>query len=1172
MFDEQSFVSRLESADADELGDLLKRPTQDEEKALRSYFGDERYQRVRARALKTAVRRGLRDPIGNVVVLHGIMGSELSSYSRAGASVQLWVKVVQIMNGALVKLRLGEDGRSECDPAIEVRPSGVMKRHYGDLLLTLAERWRVRAFWFDWRKDLRVAAAELEAQIKSNFDEDAPVHLVAHSMGGLVARTFAKAYPRRWETMWDKTGKGRIGGRLIMLGTPNHGSFSVPQVITGLDALVRKLALLDLTHSRSELLDVFTSFPGLYQMLPSPLVDAEFEKLYEAGTYAEQKVPQALLDRAHKHHEFLSEVVDHDRMVYVAGTNQATFSGVTDFERLSSLDGYQISFDGDGRVPHALGVLDAGGRPIPTYYVELPHGELSADEAVLNAVRDLLDDGKTSVLDHRPPPLPAALKRAQGANPDLLQAAEEQQEMDLRELETIAIGLRARVEDGRDGRSTFYSSSQERAVEEILTRGFLTWSDEELEKRPRDAGFPPPEIEIRLEVGGITDIDRSTTQDLPADALAVGHYIGVKPQAAELALDTAISAAFPGQTKAEDGLLAQFGERGIIHGERGQIYFLPDPRARGTETRRLIAVVGMGYPGRFGVPELTVASRELCWSLGRMGRLHLATVLIGAGNNNIPAGEAIDAWIRGVKHALTGSKADEGRRLRRITFVEDDPRKVREIDEALWAAKLELEGRKRLIIKYKRVNETLGSRKLAELRAKARRSAMEAAEHVLDPIDSGVTALQPTRVTLGLEGSTYRFGAITEDASLPERAVKLDPKLVHVANDELAAEWRPLMQQERGRLMEQLLVPHDLRPHLAGIAPLVMVLDSTTARIHWEMVAQARAPVDWPSEGSLREEELARAFLGTSRGFTRQLITAFAPAPQPPPPARRVLRVLVVADPARNARLPGAEEEGVEVADVFNAFNSTWGPKSESSVEVVALLGPSEASRTHVLRHLMLRSYDVLHFAGHCMYDEEDRERQGWIFGGGETPELLSPNELNRIDRIPKFVFSNACESGITPDRSEERNAALAPGFAESFFARGVANFVCTAWPVDDGAAREFALELYSRLLGLQRDPDRPGSFRCRRPEPMHTAMREARLAIFGSPGGARTWGAYQHYGNPFFQLFDARTIASVVAPERIKSRKEHQTESQRDTDLNATLAERATEGQQAIPGKSHAV
>ena len=1157
MFDEPGFIARLESADATEFSDLLKRPTRDEEKALRSYFGEDRYQRLRAKALRTSLRRGLGEPVGNVVVLHGAMGSELSAYSRSGSTEHLWARVVQIMNGGLAKLKLDEEGRMESDSSISVRPSGFMKRHYGDLLLAISERWRVHAFRYDWRKDLRVAAAELEAQIRRNFDDGVPIHLIAHSMGGLVARTFAKSYPRRWETMWDKHGNGKAGGRLIMLGTPNHGTFTVPQVITGAEGIVTKLALLDLTHTKNELLDVFSTFPGLYQLLPSPFIDGAYEQFYTANTYGERKVPQGLLDRARTHHEFLRDVVDPGRMTYIAGASQPTFNGVKDFGLLSSLEGYEITFEGDGRVPHALGLLFSDGVAVPTYYVDVSHGELSANDRVLDGVRDLLETGATSALDNRPPSLPA--KRGRGDDEEsaqrrLLQLVEDQNRRDLDELETVALGLRARVHDvaARGNTSTFYLSSQERAVEELLTRGFLTWSDEDVDKRAADVGFPPAAVEIRLVVGGIDELDDVVPREVPPDAIAVGHYIGVKPQAAEAALDRAISPELPGQPELEDGVLAQFGERGIIHGERGQIYFLPDPRVQGAKQQRLIAVVGMGYPGRFGVPELTVAARELCWSLGRMGKSHLATVLIGAGNNNIPAHEAVDAWIRGLKHALTGSKADEERRLKVITFVEEDPRKVREIDDALEAARLDLAGRKRLKIKYRRIEETIGSHGLAELRATARRRASDEAEQAFESGDDRQDLLQPTRVTLGLEGSTYRFGAITEDASLPERAIKLDPKLVQIANDELAAEWRPLLQHERGRLMEQLLVPEDLRPHLAGNAPLVMVLDSTTARIHWEMVAQ-RAPVDWPGESSPKGDDLARAFLGTSRGFTRQLMTPFAPAPQPPPPARRVLRVLIVADPAEDARLPGAEQEGVEVADLFEGFNSAWG-SSESSVEVVTLLGPTEATRTHVLRHLMLRSYDMLHFAGHCVYDENDSERQGWVFGGGDPSDLLSPNELNRIDRIPKFVFSNACESGITPDRSEERTAGLAPGFAESFFARGVANFVCTAWPVNDGAAREFALELYSHLLGIRRDPDRPGHFTCETPLPMHAAMRQARLAIFGSRGGARTWGAYQHYGNAFFQLFDPRTIDATSPRERRRSRRRAHV----DSGLTETLAREA--------------
>ena len=291
-----------------------------------------------------------------------------------------------------------------------------------------------------------------------------------------------------------------------------------------------------------------------------------------------------------------------------------------------------------------------------------------------------------------------------------------------------------------------------------------------------------------------------------------------------------------------------------------------------------------------------------------------------------------------------------------------------------------------------------------------------------------------------------------------------------------------------------------------------MMLDSTIARIHWEMVAQPEITLGegGSSEAARQSGEESEfdpnRFLGTARGFTRQLRTTFAPPPEPPPPPRRIMRVLVVADPAEDAHLPGAEEEGVEVADLFESFNVAYENLSSNRVEVVRLFGPYSATRTTVLRHLMLRSYDVLHFAGHCTYDD-DPAASGWVFSGGQ---LISPNELSRIDRIPKFVFSNACESGITPDRSEQRSPELAPSFAESFFARGVQNFVCTAWPVNDLAARDFAKRLYTGLLGLDG----------KEVEPIHQAMREARLEIFPKDYGVRTWGAYQHYGNPYFRLF----------------------------------------------------
>lgn len=618
-------------------------------------------------------------------------------------------------------------------------------------------------------------------------------------------------------------------------------------------------------------------------------------------------------------------------------------------------------------------------------------------------------------------------------------------------------------------------------------------------------------------------LDSLSTVGAPIDAVAVGHYSGGKPYGAMKALDIQISAAIDGAESSlpdqgerpeRDLLLTQYTQRGTIRGELAQLFLLQDPRVEGVAKDRILAVAGMGVPGRFGVPELTVLARELCWTLGRMGKQHLATLLIGGGRNNLETNDAVSAWIRGIKYALTGVEKPQQRTLKEITFVEIDPRRVLYIDEALRKEQQKLHDRKRMVVEYRHLSH--------KERESLRRSAQEYVAAMWTNSPDSATELSPTRITVGLDAQTYHFGAIASDASIPEREIALDPTLVMRANDELAAEGDANRQLQLGEFMERLLIPEDLRSVFATEAPLVMMLDSTTARIHWELLAH-KDPLQTFDQASLANDR-KYSFWGTSRGFTRQLRTRFAPPPEPPPPAQRILRVLVVADPAEDAHLAGAEEEGIAVADLFEHFNIVQA-SSRNRVEVVRLFGPSEATRTAVLRHLMMRTYDVLHFAGHCTYNEKDQLASGWVFTGGHC---LSVNEFRRIDRIPKFIFSNACESGITPDRSEERSVALAPSFAESFFERGVSNFVCTAWPVDDRSARDFALTLYAGLLGLTTDADpkvgglldcdhyRPGAFK-----PMHQAMRDARCAIADPPNDIRTWGAYQHYGNPYFYLFD---------------------------------------------------
>ena len=608
---------------------------------------------------------------------------------------------------------------------------------------------------------------------------------------------------------------------------------------------------------------------------------------------------------------------------------------------------------------------------------------------------------------------------------------------------------------------------------------------------------PPVSIAISIFHGGIEQTGGPLAK---ADAISVGHYVGVAPQNAELAIDQAITAALEKkkieELSSEKGIITSLCRRGVIVGELGQNFFLPDPR----DAKRVIVIAGMGRPGMFREAELTVLTRELVWSLGRAGRKNLCTVLIGSGAGNLETPDAMRAWLRGIRRALYDAQSHSEPQIRSVTFVEFNEANLVRLHSALQNAveTFANDSEGALKIEYTPpTNETL--RRLRKV------AGNEAAKKARVDLRKSFTALtgsapdpEPIRLTIQLQDDTFQFAALTADASVPQRDTRIDPALVDEANNQLPTAESFAKQLDHGNLLARFLLPTDMRDLIfKQNASIVLALDATTARIHWEMLADQAA-------GSIADFT-SEHFLVTLFGLTRQLRTTFAQLPEPPIISGRPLRVLVVADPDEDAPLPGAQEEGEAVAAIFEEF----GREPNRQVEVVRLFGPGQATRVAVLDQLINSRFDMMHYAGHCFFDEKNPQLSGWVFTGGK---VLSANELSRIDRVPRFMFSNACESGITPDRASARNALMAPSFAEAFFARGVANFICTAWPIDDTAALEFSRRFYRGILGL-RGAGVPA-------EALHEAMREARreIAVLG-PGGMQTWGAYQHYGDPNLRL-----------------------------------------------------
>lgn len=83
-------------------------------------------------------------------------------------------------------------------------------------------------------------------------------------------------------------------------------------------------------------------------------------------------------------------------MTYIAGCNQETLTGLR-------IDGpgmfeFDTTLKGDGRVPHALGLLPG----VPIYYVDEIHGDLQKHEQVLEAMDEILRTGKSGALPTEP--------------------------------------------------------------------------------------------------------------------------------------------------------------------------------------------------------------------------------------------------------------------------------------------------------------------------------------------------------------------------------------------------------------------------------------------------------------------------------------------------------------------------------------------------------------------------------------------------------------------------------------------------------------------------------------------------------------------------------------------------------------------------------------------------
>jgi hypothetical protein len=1036
-----------------------------------------------------------------VVLVPGIMGSELSV-----GDDRLWLSPWRLAQGAFDQLRLGGE------PADPVATAGeVLCLGYRSALDRLARRYHMVAFPYDWRQDVRVAADRLRTLLETLLDDEdlaaagVPLHVVAHSMGGLVTRQAldgdgpqADAPGPAAEPLLQRL--AARGGRVVLLGTPNQGSLATPLALIGRHPVISVLSRVDVRRSLAEWLDVLWTFPGIVQLLPRPDLSGDVDGgnpvrwLYETTRWRGRPADrtEVLMAAATRLHEQLGRTDGH-------GLHLILGDGVTTPVAIRPVgsDGFEVAMAdaGDGTVARRCGALE-GARTF--YALGVNHGDLVRDARTLQAVTDILERGQTSLLRGEP--------RGDGAS-----AGAPPTWMGVEEAGQRLAGAVAATRGTAAAPPPLQAWTRREALDTSFDAlgPFLGTSRSHL-----------PPLRVSIVHGGL---------EHARHALLVGHGTGTPIAGAEGRCDELLGkqlstlqllGLYP-DTPGGWRYVACRGDRDRLPGCIVLGLDSGEPLSRGVLSdlvtqavldyaERVVAARAAADPSPAGAFDAPATPASVI----------AATVAITDGSGEDPAVTGVPVGL-GISAVAVGSGAGFGLGIERsVTAILQG---VQRANEVLHRVKRPLVEELELVDRYagqveriqgalQRVNEQApvaadGEQAVVLVESVAekegRRDGMPPPDY-----DSGrwehlsVDTRSADGRAEGRAGDgqaavpddddnerhlTYRFARNRAAASETPRRV--DRAVVFGILQE--AVDNPAQSVELGRVLYEELLPVELKDELSRIDNLVLQVDDRTADLPWELFGD-RLVGDQP--------------LACRVGLLRQLRD----------PSLRVRTAgslpdtaLVIGDPPSDLMpLPSARAEARDVANLLRG----------GGMDVVQLDPPddtvaSTATANRIRKAFWSRDHRVVHIAAHGLYrlNRPGGRVQGGIVIGPRA--FLTADDFRNLRGTPDLVFLNCCHLGRVG--AGERSAVglldpvgqhqAAASLAAALMGIGVKAVVVAGWQVDDQVASQFASVFYRLLLGG---------------ELYGEAVKAARVACYERGDGRdNTWAAYQCYGDPAFRL-----------------------------------------------------
>ena len=558
-------------------------------------------------------------------------------------------------------------------------------------------------------------------------------------------------------------------------------------------------------------------------------------------------------------------------------------------------------------------------------------------------------------------------------------------------------------------------------------------------------------LDIRLTSGNLVNVT--------SPAYVLGVFDNINPTGATRFVDSMLG-----------GTLMRLVQDRMLGSGLGQISILPTPRQR--LAADMVIFAGLGPIDSFSPRVLEIVAENLARVVVAAKLASLTVVPLGA-NAGLAPEVSIESFLAGFLRGLAGS--DPGHEFQMVQFCEFNSDRYEKVKTGLRA--LETRG-------FFRERKVEISVREAWVDTHPATSAPPPPDKQLDPI-----YLQVKTRSEG-ENTHIDYTVLTADSSA---TIETHTRTITMRDREIAGERlarAKKIDEALGAALIKYYMPVETQQLIARQLeqepnqPVVVIHDKTSSIIPWEALHFGGC---CPAVRA----GLSRRFLASNPGIR-------ARSNLPPGAA---LRVLLVANPTGDLVKAGAEGELLE------------GLFRDNRCSITQLIG-HKATKGNLLNEMSSGEYDILHYAGHADFVDEDPGQSGLLCYDGR----LSSAEIAKAVSAPQLVFLNACESvrmrdrgpgdGAVPARPRTIHERLyvdlrdSVSLAESMLLGGVNNLIGTYWPVNDAAAGKFAATFYNGLLGG---------------DPLGLALRNARQEILAL--SARDWANYQHFGNPSYRL-----------------------------------------------------